>query len=174
MKMAAVVALGILLGGLTYIGGTTSTTVDARALVDAGAARAVNAASCANLTSLKLPHTTITSAQVVAAGQFKAPENVRANFADLPAFCRVSMTIAPTSDSDIKSETWLPVSGWNGKFQEVGNGGWNGVHSIRRAGRRAAQGICHRVYRHGARGRHGELCHGSSREADRFRLSGRA
>jgi feruloyl esterase len=126
MKMAPVVALGILLGGLTYIGGTTNTTVDARALVDAGASRAVDAASCANLTSLKLPHTTITSAQVVAAGQFKAPENVRANFADLPAFCRVSMTIAPTSDSDIKSEAWLPVTGWNGKFQEVGNGGWNG------------------------------------------------
>jgi feruloyl esterase len=23
-------------------------------------------------------------------------------------------------------EIWLPASGWNGKFQEVGNGGWNG------------------------------------------------
>jgi feruloyl esterase len=36
------------------------------------------------------------------------------------------MTIAPSKDSDIKSEVWLPLSGWNGKFQEVGNGGWNG------------------------------------------------
>ena len=75
---------------------------------------------------MKLPHTTITSAQVVPAGQFKAPDGGKASSADLPAFCRVSMTIAPTSDSDIKSEIWLPVAGWNGKFQEVGNGGWNG------------------------------------------------
>ena len=62
---------------------------------------------------------------MVPAGQFKAPEG-NASFADLPAFCRVSMTIAPSSDSDIKTEIWLPVAGWNGKFQEVGNGGWNG------------------------------------------------
>ena len=36
------------------------------------------------------------------------------------------MTIKPSSDSDIKSEIWLPIFGWNGKFQEVGNGGWGG------------------------------------------------
>ena len=105
--------------------GTANITVDARGLADASAAHGADAASCAKLTSLKLPHTTITSAQVVPAGQFKAPEG-NASFADLPAFCRVSMTIAPSSDSDIKTEIWLPVAGWNGKFQEVGNGGWNG------------------------------------------------
>jgi feruloyl esterase len=32
----------------------------------------------------------------------------------------------PTSDSEIKFEVWLPVSGWNGKFQQMGNGGWAG------------------------------------------------
>ena len=126
MKKAAVLPLAIVLAGLTYISGATKTTLGARPLIDAGAARAVDPVSCANLTSLKLPHTAITSAKLVAAGEFKAPENVRANFADLSAFCRVSMTIAPTKDSDIKSEAWLPVTGWNGKFQEVGNGGWNG------------------------------------------------
>ena len=47
-------------------------------------------------------------------------------FADLPAFCRVTATLKPTSESDIKIEVWLPASGWNGKFQAVGNGGWNG------------------------------------------------
>ena len=35
----------------------------------------------------------------------------------------------PTDDSDIKIEVWLPASGWNGKFQAVGNGGWAGVIS---------------------------------------------
>ena len=39
------------------------------------------------------------------------------------------MTIAPTADSDIKVEVWLPISGWNGKFQAVGNGDAAGVIS---------------------------------------------
>ena len=90
------------------------------------AAHAVDAAACASLTSLKLPNATITSAQAVPAGHFKPPSGAAEGFADLPAFCRVELTIKPSSDSDIKSETWLPLAGWNGKFQEVGNGGWNG------------------------------------------------
>ncbi len=48
---------------------------------------------------------------------------------DLPAFCRVAATLKPTEDSDIKIEVWLPASGWNHKFQAVGNGGWAGVIS---------------------------------------------
>ena len=39
------------------------------------------------------------------------------------------VTIAPTPDSDIKVEVWLPVGGWNGKFQAVGNGDAAGVIS---------------------------------------------
>src|SRR5439155_105962 len=45
---------------------------------------------------------------------------------NLPAFCRVAATLTPTSDSEIKVEVWLPASGWNGKLQAVGNGGWAG------------------------------------------------
>ena len=44
----------------------------------------------------------------------------------MPAFCRVAARLAPTPDSDIKIEVWLPVSGWNGKLLAVGNGGWAG------------------------------------------------
>ena len=47
-------------------------------------------------------------------------------FRNLPAFCRIAATLTPSSDSDIKIEVWLPASGWNGKFQAVGNGGWGG------------------------------------------------
>ena len=35
-------------------------------------------------------------------------------------------SIKPSSDSDIQFEVWLPASGWNGKFQGVGNGGFAG------------------------------------------------
>jgi feruloyl esterase len=90
----------------------------------------VDAAACERLAaSLRLPNTTVTSAQAVAAGRFVPPGGNAAAAqaaAGLPAFCRVSLTLAPTSDSDIKTEVWLPLSGWNGKFQQVGNGGWGG------------------------------------------------
>jgi feruloyl esterase len=71
------------------------------------------AASCESLAGLSLPDATITSAK---------PDSA----SDLPPFCRVAATLTPSSDSDIKIEVWLPVSGWNGKFQAVGNGGWSG------------------------------------------------
>ena len=89
------------------------------------------AAACTRLAmSLSLKNTTVTGSQVVAAGAFKPPAGSAAaaarDAASLPAFCRVSLTIKPTSDSDIKSEVWLPMSGWNGKFLEEGNGAWGG------------------------------------------------
>ena len=91
------------------------------------------AASCEDLAKLRLPATTITSAQVVAAGAFKPPAESRAAarvsprvYAGLPPFCRVMASATPTSDSDIRIEVWMPVSGWNGKYQAVGNGGWAG------------------------------------------------
>jgi len=92
------------------------------------------AASCESLASLTLPNTTITSAQVVPAGQFSQPgangKGKGANaYKDLPEFCRVAATLKPSSDSDIKVEFWLPTSNWNKKLQSVGNGGWAGVIS---------------------------------------------
>src|SRR5262249_48267178 len=47
-------------------------------------------------------------------------------YKSLPAFCRVVAEAKPTSDSDIKLEVWLPVSGWNGKLQGIGVGGFAG------------------------------------------------
>jgi len=93
-------------------------------------ARPVAAQSCEMLSSLKLENATVTMAQSVAAGAFTPPQGGGrgggAQFADLPAFCRVAATLKPSPDSDIKVEVWLPSSGWNGKFQATGNGGWNG------------------------------------------------
>ena len=41
--------------------------------------------------------------------------------------CRVSITLRPTADSEIKSEVWLPpAAGWNGKFLMAGGGGFVG------------------------------------------------
>jgi feruloyl esterase len=84
------------------------------------------AASCEELAQLAMPDTTITLAQSVAAGALPGTERAPDAYADLPAFCRVQATLKPSTDSDIKIEVWLPVAGWNGKFQGVGNGGWTG------------------------------------------------
>jgi len=85
--------------------------------------------SCESLTTLTLANTTITSATSVGAGAFKPPAGPGqpAPTEPLPAFCRVAATAKPTSDSEIKFELWLPISGWNGKYEQVGNGGFAGT-----------------------------------------------
>src|SRR5690349_18643598 len=104
------------------------------AIVTFGMNDAANAAgsSCESLLALKLESATVTLAEVVPAGGFRAPGNGAngqnaARFAALPAFCRVAATLKPSADSDIKIEIWLPASGWNGKLEAVGNGGWAGT-----------------------------------------------
>jgi feruloyl esterase len=91
----------------------------------------LKSASCESLSSLALPNSSITLAQVVPAGTFALPETgpATAQFSQLPAFCRVAATLTPSSDSDIKIEIWLPIANWNGKFEAVGNGGLAGTIS---------------------------------------------
>jgi feruloyl esterase len=92
------------------------------------------ATGCAELKSRALPHTTITLAESVAAGAFRPEPGGRGGpeqYADLPAFCRVQATLAPSSDSDIKVELWMPAAAsWNGKFRGVGNGGLGGGATV--------------------------------------------
>ena len=98
----------------------------------ATAASPAAAATCEDVAKLALPNGKVTAAEQVAPGAMPAPAGrggaAAANpFADLPAFCRVAATLTPTPQSEIKIEVWLPATGWNGKFQAVGNGGWSGA-----------------------------------------------
>src|SRR6516164_2451627 len=102
-------------------------------LLSGAAAYAQDADACERLTAAKIPNTTITLAQTVAAGTFSGPPTPKSAdselallYKSLPAFCRVVAETKPTSDSDIKLEVWLPVSGWNGKLQGIGVGGFAG------------------------------------------------
>jgi feruloyl esterase len=90
--------------------------------------------SCLNLAALTIPNVTIKSATAIPAGPFTAGGTQpggdgtaqRAGMT-LPAFCRVEATARPSSDSEIKFEVWIPpAEAWNGKFQGVGNGGYQG------------------------------------------------
>jgi len=90
------------------------------------------AGPCESVLSLSLPDGKITSAALVAAGEFTPPGGGGpmmgggASFKNAPEFCRVTATLTPTADSDIKIEVWMPAEHWNGKLVGVGNGVWAG------------------------------------------------
>jgi feruloyl esterase len=77
--------------------------------------------SCERLAALALPHTTITSARTRPAGSVP-PEFPGMPAVAVPARCEVYALARPTSDSRITIAVWLPVAGWNGRYQQVGNG----------------------------------------------------
>lgn len=59
---------------------------------------------------------------------------ITASEATLPAsppVCRLQGQISPVQGSRIGFELWLPLSGWNGKFQMVGNGGYSSALDTR-------------------------------------------
>jgi feruloyl esterase len=91
-----------------------------RLLMAAGAAVALGApamahaeTACADLKQAKLPHAEVTAA---------ASETFQGK-----ALCKVSVTSRPTADSSIGIEVWIPEgAAWNGKFLQLGNGGFAG------------------------------------------------
>jgi feruloyl esterase len=95
---------------------------------------------CESLANLGLPNAKISLAQVVAAGTFTLPAPLMPpagspwSFKEVPAFCRVVLDARPAPDSDIKIEVWMPTSGWSGKFQGQGNGGFAGAIDYRGLG----------------------------------------
>jgi feruloyl esterase len=86
------------------------------------------ATPCTDLQSLQLEHTIITSAQDNTTGVFVVPNsNPPQTLTGLPAFCRVTALLIPTSDSAIRIEVWLPETTWNGRFLGTGGGGFQGT-----------------------------------------------
>ncbi|HJZ83494.1 MAG TPA: tannase/feruloyl esterase family alpha/beta hydrolase [Pyrinomonadaceae bacterium] len=85
--------------------------------------------TCESVAQLALPNAKITTAQSVTTGEFTPPGRT-ASIKGLPAFCRVAATLTPSTDSDIKIEVWLPLTGWNGRYRGQGNGGFAGAISF--------------------------------------------
>ena len=94
-----------------------------------GPSRADVVERCAKLADLDLLDTTVSAASLEPADQF-APPGEEVAF-ELPGFCRLEGVISPA----IGFEVWLPIAGWNGKLQLVGNGGMAGEISYRAMGR---------------------------------------
>ena len=69
--------------------------------------------ACADLKSVSLPHAEVTAASVEKSGEAE--------------LCKVSVVSRPTADSEIGIEVWIPLGAkWNGKFVQLGNGGFAG------------------------------------------------
>ena len=84
-------------------------------------------AACAILQGLKLPDTTITLAQPIhPAPEYVVPGTESAQGGPVRvhrAFCRVAGIVAPA----IEFEVWMPLAGWNSRFEGLGNGAWSGA-----------------------------------------------
>jgi feruloyl esterase len=115
----------------------------ALAAIAAGPASAQQ--SCASLASLKIPKVTITLAKAInpppdfevagLPGRYSAAAKV-----SVP-FCRVAAFAAPTSDSHITFEVWLPPAPkWNGLYLGEGNPGFVGAISYGGLARAVAEG----------------------------------
>ena len=109
-------------------------------------ATAAAATPCESLRSISIPQASVATADVVQAGPFVQPGGDRGapsgqegrgrgvgqrglppqSIPALPRHCRVTMVLAPSADSHINVELWLPTENWNGKFLAVGNGGFAG------------------------------------------------
>jgi feruloyl esterase len=80
---------------------------------------------CEELKALTIPDVTVLRVTEVPAGVFSAP-GLRDPL-KTSAFCRIEADLHPTRDSQIRMEVWMPPAiAWNGKFEGVGNGGYQG------------------------------------------------
>jgi len=115
--LCAVVAAAIITcaGLAATVAGVTPATAAGRSLLGMQAAPV----ACDTLDDLSLPDVTAITAQLVTSGSSDGQTN-------LPAFCRVALTV----EQQINIAVWLPTDAtYNGRFQAVGGGVYAGVIS---------------------------------------------
>jgi len=87
-------------------------------------------ATCEDLAKFPVTNGKITSVVAVAEGAKIPLPPLPISLAAPASFCRVAVTLTPTSDSAIMAEVWLPdPAKWNGNFLGSGNGGFGGTVS---------------------------------------------
>lgn len=79
------------------------------------AAFAGHANDCAALATVRLPKVRLLDVERIEATP------------DVPAHCRVQGEAQPTADSQIGFELWLPEKDWNGRYYQIGSGGFSGA-----------------------------------------------
>ncbi len=83
-----------------------------------GACAQAGAASCTDLRAIKLPRGAVTLVEET--------RQLPGTALEAP-ICRIAGIVKPTARSDIRFEVWIPTGGaWNGKYLQLGNGGFAG------------------------------------------------
>jgi feruloyl esterase len=84
--------------------------------------------ACDGLASLNLGDATLESVSLVDGGSLETPPPWPGaplrTLEDLPPFCRVQGIATPVEGSRVGFELWLPLDGWTGRLQMIGNGGY--------------------------------------------------
>jgi feruloyl esterase len=83
------------------------------------------------------PGVELVEARQLAAGPFVAPDGTRTT---IPETCRIRGIARPTRASRIAFELWLPATGWNGRYYQLGNGGFAGNIHLPSLAAEAARG----------------------------------
>jgi feruloyl esterase len=100
------------------------------AAVAPGLARAAAVDPCAAALKLPAAHVTVTRAETTPAGSSIMLDRDAPEFKAPVAFCWIVGVSRPTPDSEIGFEIWIPEGkAWNGKFVQMGNGGFAGAIS---------------------------------------------
>ena len=82
--------------------------------------------ACESLTGTTLAGGTVRSAAAIPAGDYTPPGQPNA-LTGLPAFCKVTVAMQPSPDSNVNVELWMPRQNWNGRFLGNGSGGGGGA-----------------------------------------------
>jgi feruloyl esterase len=86
-------------------------------------------ASCESLAAASvaatIPDTQIATAQTLGAGSFTPPGGGSPVTLAAPV-CRVVGVVSTQPGEQVGIEVWLPLSGWNGRFEGLGSGGFGG------------------------------------------------
>ncbi|KUN18381.1 tannase [Streptomyces antibioticus] len=113
-RLLTVLAAGVPLAAAVYLPTASAETQNAST---------VTAFSCTT-PSVKAPAgTAVESVTAVqqAGGTIQGTGILQGTVTDVPAYCEVTVTLThPGADDHAKVRTWLPVSGWNGRFQGLG------------------------------------------------------
>jgi hypothetical protein len=84
---------------------------------------------CDGLKNMKLDHAEVISAKWADAGALEIPVGFPPKVQTFPVKrrCEITAVSRPTSDSEITLILWMPAQeDWNGKFLQLGSGGWAG------------------------------------------------
>jgi hypothetical protein len=143
MALYAMPVAGVLCGAGVPAAAAASTTAIAAGSVGE---------RCAQLAAFKIDRVAIHSAVIQPANDAVSSANLPsmtgtpgggAPVRGLPAFCRVTGSMHPESDSDIRFEVWMPEEGWDGRFNGANSGGLAGYinYNDLAAGIRAGQAV---------------------------------